>query len=121
VNGVSTHVLDTARGRPAAGLPVRLDRLTGSDRAEIGRGVTDADGRVSGLVSDELEPGRYRLVFDTEAYFAGPAAAGPGGVNPDRLPFYPEVVVTFTVTDPAAHYHLPLLLSPFGYSTYRGS
>jgi 5-hydroxyisourate hydrolase len=121
VNGVSTHVLDTARGEPAAGLPVRLDRLAGSDATEVGRGVTDADGRVSGLVPDGLGPGRYRLVFDTEAYFAGPAAAEPTGVNPARLPLYPEVVITFTVTDPAADYHLPLLLSPFGYSTYRGS
>jgi 5-hydroxyisourate hydrolase len=121
VNGVSTHVLDTARGGPAAGLPVRLDRLGGSDPAEVGRGVTDADGRVSGLVPDELEPGRYRLVFDTETYFASYAAAEPTGATSARLPFYPEVTVTFTVTDPAAHYHLPLLLSPFSYSTYRGS
>ncbi len=77
MNGVSTHVLDTARGEPAAGLPVRLDRLADSVPAEIGRGVTDADGRVSGLVPDGLGPGRYRLVFDTEAYFAGLAAAEP--------------------------------------------
>jgi 5-hydroxyisourate hydrolase len=121
VNGISTHVLDTAHGRPAAGLPVRLDRLAGPDPAEVGRGITDADGRVSGLVPDQLEPGRYRLVFDTEAYFAGPAAADPTGATPARLPLYPEVTVTFTVTDPAAHYHLPLLLSPFSYATYRGS
>jgi 5-hydroxyisourate hydrolase len=121
VNGVTTHVLDTARGSPAAGLPVRLDRLAGSDQAEIGRGITGADGRVSGLVSDDLQPGRYQLVFDTDAYFAAHAAAEPSGSNAARAPFYPEVAVTFTVTDPAAHYHLPLLLSPFGYSTYRGS
>ncbi len=121
VNAVSTHVLDTARGRPAAGLPVRLDSLVGSDTTEVGRTVTDADGRVSELVPNELEPGRYRLVFDTEAYFAGHAAAEPAGANSAGPPLYPEVAITFTVTDPAAHYHLPLLLSPFGYSTYRGS
>jgi 5-hydroxyisourate hydrolase len=121
VNGVSSHVLDTARGGPAAGLPVRLDRLAGSAPAEVGHGITDADGRVSWLVPDELEPGRYRLIFDTEAYFAGRAAGEPAGLDPARWPLYPEVTITFTVTDPSAHYHLPLLLSPFGYSTYRGS
>jgi 5-hydroxyisourate hydrolase len=128
VSAVSTHVLDTASGRPAAGVPVRLDRLAAETAAEIGSGVTDADGRVAALGPDVLEPGSYRLVFDTTAYFAGRAAGEAGQVAAGAaagtlagLPFYPEVAISFTAAGPAAHYHLPLLLSPFGYSTYRGT
>ncbi|MDT4918605.1 MAG: 5-hydroxyisourate hydrolase [Pseudonocardiales bacterium] len=105
---ISTHVLDAALGRPAAGVPVRLEGPAASLPVEA---VTDADGRVAELTSGASEPGDYRLRFDTGSYFR---AAG-------RESFYPEVVVTFTITDATQHYHVPLLLSPFAYSTYRGS
>ena len=98
---LSTHVLDTARGEPAAGVRIWLER----DGATMHEAVTDADGRVRDL--GPIEPGRYRLVFDTAAYLGDDA-------------FFPSVTVEFTVTDDR-HYHVPLLLSPFGYSTYRGS
>jgi 5-hydroxyisourate hydrolase len=109
---ISTHVLDTARGRPAAGLEVTLSRR-GAGRAwsEVGKGVTDDDGRVTDLWSGHAEAGEYRLEFATGPYFK---ASGTGA-------FYPEVAVVFTVTDAGAHHHVPLLLSPFGYSTYRGT
>ena len=105
---VTTHVLDTARGRPAAGVPVLLERAEGDGWRTVGRGVTDADGRVGDLAGTGTEPGRHRLTFDVRAHL------GDGG-------FYPEVSVVFVVTDADAHCHVPLLLSPFGYSTYRGS
>ena len=104
---VSSHVLDTSRGRPAAGVPVELSSATGEVLDSV---TTDADGRVTGLGGDQLPPGDYRLRFGTAAHFV--ATGQPG--------FYPEVVVSFTIGDDA-HYHVPLLLSPFGYSTYRGS
>ncbi len=111
---ITTHVLDTASGRPAEGVPVLLHEA-GDDGAWLraGGGTTDADGRLSGLVPDgrSPRPGRHRLLFDTGAYFA---AAGVSG-------FFPEVAVTFDVADPDEHYHVPLLLSPHGYTTYRGS
>jgi 5-hydroxyisourate hydrolase len=103
---LSTHVLDVALGRPAAGLAVRLQR--GCD--VVAQATTDDDGRVRAFGA-ELTAGTYRLVFATGDHFA---ATGQQG-------FYPEVTVTFTVTDPAQHHHVPLLLSPFAYSTYRGS
>lgn len=103
---VTTHVLDTARGRPAAGVPVAL-RRGGEAVAEA---LTDDDGRVAGLGPDHLEPGDYSLRFDTGSYHSSQGVEG----------FYPEVVVAFTVSG-ADHYHVPLLLSPFGYTTYRGS
>ena len=111
---ITTHVLDTAWGRPAVGIPVALEQ---GDRANewrvIGRGVTDADGRLRTLVPDNatLEPGSYRLVFDTRAYFE------VLGIEA----FYPYVVIVFETLPGEPHYHVPLLLSPFGYSTYRGS
>jgi 5-hydroxyisourate hydrolase len=108
VSGITTHVLDTARGRPAKGVPVVLERHVDARWEPVGQGTTDADGRVSDLLASGPEPGRYRLTFDTAAYFDG---AG----------FYPEVSVTFAATGGEEHYHVPLLLSPFGYSTYRGS
>jgi hydroxyisourate hydrolase len=107
LSGITTHVLDTSSGQPAEGVPVSLEREAESGWRLIGRGKTDADGRVSDLLSSAPEEGRYRLTFDTSSYFD----AG----------FYPEVSVTFVVEPGAEHYHLPLLLSPFGYSTYRGS
>ncbi len=111
-SAVTTHVLDTARGRPAAGVPVRLEQVRADGQARIAAARTDQDGRVSSLAPGPLAAGVYRLVFDTSAYLSGQQ---PGE------PFFPEVVVTFTVDDQRAHYHVPLLLSPFGYSTYRGS
>ncbi len=101
---ITTHVLDSALGRPAAGVPVALFQ-SGELLAEE---VTDADGRVANLGPDALPPGGYTLVFDTAAYFG------------DRPSFYPRVILDFRVTG-AEHYHVPLLLSPFAYSTYRGS
>jgi 5-hydroxyisourate hydrolase len=118
---LSTHVLDAALGQPAAGLSVRLDSATEHGWTTLAETRTDEDGRVreafAGVdLGDANEAdgavGRYRLVFDTGEYFAA------RGVKEF---FYPEVAVCFTVTDPAAHYHVPLLLSPFSYSTYRGS
>jgi 5-hydroxyisourate hydrolase len=116
VSAVSTHVLDTATGRPAAGVPVRLELAAAGGPSEIGRAVTDGDGRVGELGPARLEPGRYRLVFDTGRYLDGLPDDQRGGPS-----FYPEVVVVFTADGQTAHYHLPLLLSPFGYTTYRGS
>lgn len=103
---VSTHVLDTAAGRPAMGVPVVLERATHRGWEEVGSGATGADGRVAELGA--ALAGRHRLRFDTAAYFGGE-------------PFYPEVTVQFEVSGSERHLHLPLLLSPFGYSTYRGS
>jgi 5-hydroxyisourate hydrolase len=111
LSGITTHVLDTSRGCPAAGVPVLLERALDADWQPVGRGTTDADGRVRDLLSPAPEEGRYRLTFDTGAYFCAIGATG----------FYPEVSVTFVVGDGEQHYHVPLLLSPFGYSTYRGS
>ena len=108
---VTTHVLDTARGQPAAGVAVRLERLSDAGPEEIGTASTDADGRVKDIGPPRLPPGIYRLVFATAGYFAGL----------DRPAFFPEVTVTFAVDGEAPHYHVPLLLSPFGYTTYRGS
>ncbi len=104
---VSTHVLDAVTGRPAAGVAVALERRTGPGWDGVAERRTDADGRV-GELAGELAPGVYRLRFDVEAYH-GPSA------------FYPEVTITFRIADEAAHHHVPLLLSPFAYSTYRGS
>lgn len=106
---LSTHVLDASTGRPATGVRVEL---RASDGFELrAAAVTDADGRIGSFDDVELNPGRYQLVFDTGAYFDG------NGVET----FYPEVCVTFQVTAPDTHYHVPLLLSPYAYSTYRGS
>ena len=101
---LSTHVLDTAAGRPAAGVAVRLESRDGD---VLDQGVTDGDGRV-GSLGGELGPAGYVLRFDTGAYWS------PGAG------FFPEVVIVFTVADDR-HHHVPLLLSPYGYSTYRGS
>jgi len=113
MSAITTHVLDTARGKPAEGVPVVLERESSPGRwTEIGRGSTDADGRLRGLTQNHaLERGAHRLTFDTATYFA----------SQSRVAFYPTVIVVFTIADPAQHHHVPLLLSPFGYSTYRGS
>lgn len=111
MSAVTTHVLDTALGRPAAGVPVRLEHVTGDGAEVLAKVATDHDGRVADLGPDQVQPGTYRLVFDAAAYYA---ATGQSS-------FFPEVSITFTLADPAQHYHVPLLLSPFAYSTYRGS
>jgi hydroxyisourate hydrolase len=111
---ITTHVLDTARGVPAAGLGVTLERLASGGRPAwelIDRSRTDADGRINTLGPAALPGGRYRLTFDTGGYLIAHHGAA----------FYPEVAVSIEVADTGAHYHVPLLLSPFHYSTYRGS
>jgi 5-hydroxyisourate hydrolase len=106
---LSTHVLDTARGEPAAGVPVVLFRLDGADWVAVAQGRTGGDGRLQDWVPDaHWHAGRYRLVFDTAAY-----------LGPDA--FFPEAVVSLWVSDTVRHYHVPLLLSPYGLTTYRGS
>ncbi|KNX36031.1 hydroxyisourate hydrolase [Luteipulveratus halotolerans] len=105
---LSTHVLDTGLGRPASGVGVTLETVAGQP---IWSGETDADGRVSTLGPETLDAGDYRLRFATAPYFA---AQG-------KRTFYPEVVVVFTVDDADAHFHVPVLLNAYGYSTYRGS
>jgi 5-hydroxyisourate hydrolase len=110
VSAVTTHVLDIAHGRPAVGVDVVLERL-GESVGAVAAGRTDADGRVDGLGPDRLDAADYRLRFATGAYFA----------DLGQPALYPEVVVVFSLSDPGQHYHLPLLLSPFSYSTYRGS
>jgi 5-hydroxyisourate hydrolase len=111
---ISTHVLDTASGRPAVGVGVTLEWLAPAGQLRhISRARTDADGRVRELVpgAHDLEAGTYRLTFETGAYFDEGETEG----------FYPRISVLFNVRDPTQHHHVPLLLSPFGYSTYRGS
>jgi len=108
---ITTHVLDAARGLPASDVEITLEQRADDTWTEVGRGRTNADGRLASLGPAALPVGRYRVTFDTGAYFA---AQGTDT-------FYPEVAVVVELTDPAAHYHVPLLLSPFAYSTYRGS
>jgi 5-hydroxyisourate hydrolase len=116
---LSTHVLDATTGRPAAGVRVRLERADDTGWAPAGEGTTGPDGRLrlSGDPGDPgdpamgAEPGVYRMTFGSGAYFKARGSAT----------FYPEVSITFEMTDRAEHYHVPLLLSPFAYSTYRGS
>lgn len=108
---VTTHVLDTALGCPATGVTVSLTAVTADGTRTIATGATDADGRVAALGPPRLEPGPYRLVFATGAYHA--ATGQPS--------FFPEVAITFAIENGAVHHHVPLLLSPYAYSTYRGS
>jgi 5-hydroxyisourate hydrolase len=112
---ITTHVLDLNLGRPAQGMKIVLEAPSGSSPDSWGVlavGTTDADGRVRDLLSTiTLKPGLYRLRFDTGGYFQ----------KRGLTTFYPEVVVTFEADDSSSHYHVPLLISPFGYSTYRGS
>ena len=110
---ITTHVLDTSIGRPAAGIKVSLEVLAAGDGwKQIGWGTTDNDGRIRELLPEQkLEERRYRLVFDTASYFAARNVEG----------FYPVVIVVFEIQHPNQHHHIPLLLSPFGYSTYRGT
>lgn len=111
---LSTHVLDTSRGRPAVGIDVSLERLNaGEGWSPLSQSTTDNDGRVKHFMLNEpdLGPGTYRLVFAVEKYFS----------ELNQKTFYPEVSVAFRIEPGAEHYHVPLLISPFGYSTYRGS
>ena len=112
MSGISTHVLDTSEGQPARGVAVRLERQSANQSwATAGEGITDANGRIVQLLPSggALEAGVYRLTFRVADYFSGEDC------------FYPEVTVPFIVRDASAHYHVPLLLSPYGYTTYRGS
>ena len=112
MSGITTHVLDTSAGRPAAGVPVELAAAEGEGWIPVSRTTTDDDGRAILAAEGEIESaGRYRVRFDVEGYLAG------------RTPeaFYPSVDVVFNVSDPSQHHHVPLLISPFGYTTYRGS
>jgi 5-hydroxyisourate hydrolase len=115
MSAVTTHVLDTMRGEPASGVVVRLERAGDAD-LELGRGTTNADGRISDFGVASLSAGIYRLVFETGAYLQT-AEGGPGAGSA----FFPEVVVTFAADGLRPRYHVPLLLSPYSYSTYRGS
>ncbi|HEV8582081.1 MAG TPA: hydroxyisourate hydrolase [Thermoanaerobaculia bacterium] len=113
MSGITTHVLDTARGRPAIGVPLLLEIQAETGWREIGRALTDEDGRARHLLPSghALTAGVYRLTFGIETYFRAEGIEG----------FYPEASIVFHVRDANQHYHVPLLLSPFGYSTYRGS
>jgi len=108
---ITTHVLDTASGKPAAGLPIQLYRQQSEGWVELFGGATDADGRIGDLlpVDEVLAGGIYRMYFDTKAYYG------------DKPCFYPYVDVVFEIGGGGEHYHIPLLLAPYGYSTYRGS
>ena len=110
---ISTHVLDTSLGRPAAGVAVRLQRLEGGHWIDVSRAETDADGRVAALLppDEAAAAGAFRLIFDVADYFEAR----------EQETFYSAIAIDFVVRDAAQHYHVPLLLSPFGYSTYRGS
>lgn len=109
---VTTHVLDTSKGKPAKGLAISLFKKNGNRWKKISSGETNADGRIADLLKKDqiLEPGIYKMFFDTGSYFT----------KQKRKAFYPEVSIVFETFD-SSHYHVPLLLNPFGYSTYRGS
>jgi 5-hydroxyisourate hydrolase len=109
---ITTHVLDTGRGEPAANITVILEVRQASEWAPVGRGVTDEKGRVMSFTDAPIGPGTYRLTFDIGAYHR------EYGLS---VSFFPEVKITFNVRDPDEHYHVPLLLSQFGYTTYRGA
>ena len=114
---LTTHVLDTARGCPAAGIVVELFRLTAKGREPLARMVTNADGRTDGpiLPQGDFATGRYELIFHAGDYLDATGAA------PESPRFLDQIPIHFGISDDGAHYHVPLLLSPFGYSTYRGS
>ena len=114
---LSTHVLDTSRGMPAAGIPVELHFLDGGQRRLLATSVTNADGRTDAplLASDRLDVGVYELTFRTRDYLS---RSGAALTDP---PFLDDIVVRVGIAEPTGHYHVPLLLSPYGYSVYRGS
>lgn len=110
---ITTHILDLSAGKPAAGVRVALARVDDGEYKKVGAGVTDADGRLKDLLpkAHKLNAGVFELTFETGTYFRS------RGVEP----FHPRVAVVVEITDPAQHYHVPLLISPYGYTTYRGS
>lgn len=114
---LSTHVLDTAKGKPAAGVKIMLYRISGQSHRKVKEVVTNADGRTDGplLDGDKLVAGSYELVFCAGDYLRASGQAGEG------ILFLDEIPIRFGVPDASQHYHVPLLISPFGYSTYRGS
>jgi 5-hydroxyisourate hydrolase len=110
---ITTHVLDISQGGPAVDVAVILEIRQANDWTPVGRGSTDAKGRVTTLTEGRpIAPGTYRLTFDLGAYHRGQGMA---------VPFFPEAKVTFTIRDTGEHYHVPLVISPYGYSTYRGA
>lgn len=114
MSGITTHVLDTTTGRPGSGISVQLERQADdSGWQDVGSGITDADGRVKNFFGEArlFEPGSYRLTFETGEYFRSTGIES----------FFPRIAITFAVGDAEQHYHVPLLLSRFGYTTYRGS
>lgn len=114
---LTTHVLDTARGMPAAGLVIWLYRVSGNSHRKIAEAVTNADGRTDApiLPKGKMDPGTYELLFHAGDYLRATGQAGDDPLFLDQVP------IRFGLSDGAAHYHVPLLLSPYGYSTYRGS
>ena len=114
---LTTHVLDTARGTPAAGLAITLYKISGMSHRKIAEAVTNADGRTDApiLPAGRFAPGSYELVFAAGDYLRATGQAG------DEPLYLDEVPIRFGISDAGAHYHVPLLLSPYGYSTYRGS
>lgn len=110
---ITTHVLDTRTGQPAAGMSIELETFVHEQWKSLGRGITDSNGRITDLLPSDfsLSMGKYRMTFETGSYF----------VLQGVPHFYPVVSIEFEVHAPAEHYHIPLLISPFGYSTYRGS
>ncbi len=114
---LTTHVLDTARGVPAQGITILLYRVSGNTRTKTAEAVTNADGRTDApiLNKDDFKTGNYELVFQAGAYLRTAKLINSG------TPFLDEIPIRFGMDDAEAHYHVPLLLSPFGYSTYRGS
>ncbi len=110
---ITTHVLDTAIGKPAEGIDLTLSQFIDNEWKLLGGGTTNSDGRVADLLTDDvvLKEGRYKVLFVTEAYFKRQKVDA----------FYPYADIVFDITGDGEHYHIPLLLSPFGYSTYRGS
>ena len=114
---LTTHVLDTMHGKPAAGLSVTLFRISGDDRELILTTATNSDGRCDAplLVGAAMRPGVYELVFDVAAYFRA------SGVTLEDPPFLDRIPLRFGLSNASQHYHVPLLVSPFAYSTYRGS
>ena len=110
---ITTHVLDTSQGRPARDVKARLEIQEATSWKELGSGVTNKDGRIADLLKSDhrLSKGTYRLTFETAPYFAAQKLSS----------FYPSITIVFKVEEPDEHYHVPVLLSPFGYSTYRGS
>ncbi|TNF24743.1 MAG: hydroxyisourate hydrolase [Deltaproteobacteria bacterium] len=113
MSGITTHVLDTAKGKPGKGIQVTLEKKSGNEYQRIGGGKTNDDGRLPGLLADdyELESGIYRISFDTGSYYKSEGLKC----------FYPEASIVFEIENPTEHFHVPLLISGYGYSTYRGS